>query len=271
MLTVQQIAQRIRRQPRLYTIGRAALVRTRRAMAPRTVPGVPGRIHRNDLMYAPGVPDAAEAYDRIGRSAVQRCAEVLAEVGRSWADVRSAADFGCGHGRVARQLAAVLQAGGGKLTVCDLDPEAVRFCASEFSARGITSARDLSQVDLGLHDLIWAGSVATHLPEQTWLEWIELVSRSLTPGGLFVFTSHGPDCIDADFQVEWIEHRERLRADLDRTGYAYVGYSYLPEAEYGLTAQTTTRIDRDLAAVGMRRVLHRPAGWEYQDVHGFVL
>jgi SAM-dependent methyltransferase len=271
MLRAEAISRRLRRVPIVYNLARGTLIRTRGLLPPRSVPGVAGRIHRNDLMFYPAAPDGAEAYDRIGRSAVELCEAALAAAGRDWGQVHSALDFGCGHGRVARQLTAVLRPHGGQLSVCDLDKEAVAFCAAEFGAQPIRSSRDFSQIALGRHDLVWAGSVATHLPEASWLSWIAAIAASLNPGGVFVFTTHGPECIDMDFQVEWVEHRDELRNQLARTGYAYVGYSYLPGAEYGLSAQTAERTDADLAAVGMTRVLLRPAGWEYQDVHGFQL
>jgi SAM-dependent methyltransferase len=272
MPVLQQVAAVLRRYPRTYRTARALVVRARGALPPRRVPGIPGPVHRNDLMYEPGSAGAAETYVHVGRSAVAACEQSLAAVGRTWKDVGSALDFGCGHGRVARHLAVALSMSGApRLTVTDLDAEAVRFVAAQFSARGVISERPLAQLEVGRHDLVWAGSVATHLPEATWMDWIALVARSLNPGGLFVFTSHAPECLDRDFNDEWVQARPSLRADLERSGYAYVPYRYTSGGEYGLTAQTTDRLDHDLTVLGLRRVLHLPTGWEYQDVHAYQL
>lgn len=271
MTALQKVAAVTRRFPRTYRVARRTVAQARGALPPRSVPGIPGPVHRNDLMYEPGAPGAAQAYVHVGRSAVAVCEQGLAAVGRTWTDVGSALDFGCGHGRVARHLSAALAATGpARLTVTDLDAEGVRFVATRFSARGVVSDRPLAELELGRHDLVWAGSVATHLPEATWSEWIALVSRSLNPGGVFVFTSHSPDCVERDFNEEWVSARASVRADLERTGYAYVPYAYSADGSYGLTAQTAERIEHDLGEVGLRPVLHLPAGWEYQDVHVYV-
>jgi SAM-dependent methyltransferase len=272
MPVLHKLAGTLRHHPRTYRAARATIVRLRGALPPQRVRGVLGPVHRNDLMFESGVPGAAQAYMRVGQSAVGVCQQSLACVGKTWDDIGSALDFGCGHGRVARHLAAALPSSGApRLTVTDLDPEGVRFVTQHFGARGVRSDGPLADLDVGRHDLIWAGSVATHLPEATWQEWIAFVRRSLKAHGLFVFSSHGPQCLDRDFNEEWTRARASSRAALENSGYAYVPYSYSLDGDYGLAAQTEDRIARDLMSVGLRPVLHLPEGWEYQDVHAYRL
>lgn len=139
-------------------------------------------IHPNDLMY----DDDVDAYLRVGRTAINSITAVCAH--RQFARIL---DFGCGYGRVARHFRAVFPAS--KLTVADRIPEAVDFCASRFNAAPIYCDDDPTQLSIrDSFDLIWVGSVFTHIDHPRWYAFLSLFDRLLRQGGLLVFSVAGP-------------------------------------------------------------------------------
>jgi len=104
--------------------------------------------------------------------------------------VKTVLDFPSGHGRVLRYLRAAYP--DAVITACDLDRDAVDFCAQTFGARPIYSTADLATVQLdGVYDLIWCGSLLTHVHADQWRDLLGLFSEHLSDSGLLVFTTHG--------------------------------------------------------------------------------
>ena len=68
-----------------------------------------------------------------GTLAVQLIRQCLTAVGTQ--EVRRVLDFGCGHGRVMRVLRAAFP--DAELVACDIDQDAVSFCAETFGARPV--------------------------------------------------------------------------------------------------------------------------------------
>jgi len=99
-------------------------------------------------------------------------------------------DFACSSGRVLRVLTAAFP--GADFTASDMYPEGVQFCADRLGATGVISHDDPGQVQVaGPFDLIWCGSLLTHLDMKPWLGFLELFESVLAPGGLAVFTVYG--------------------------------------------------------------------------------
>ena len=100
-------------------------------------------------------------------------------------------DFGCGHGRVMRALREGFP--DAQLTACDLDEDGVRFCVERFGAHGVVSTADIACISLpDTYDVIWCGSVVTHLDVPQWKQLVGRFAEWLEPGGVLVFTTHGP-------------------------------------------------------------------------------
>ena len=100
-------------------------------------------------------------------------------------------DMPCGHGRVTRALRAAFPAA--ELVACDIDTDGVSFCRDRFGAVPVASCPDPMAVELpGTFDLIWVGSLFTHLPSASWHPFLQLFARSLVRGGVLCFTAAGP-------------------------------------------------------------------------------
>jgi SAM-dependent methyltransferase len=143
-------------------------------------------IDRNDMMYE----GQAAAYFSSGYSALFCMRQALEAAGRT--SVQSILDFGCGHGRVLRSLHA--QFPDATLTAVDVDRRGVDFCAKKLGAKPIYSNYDFSNIVFReKFDLIWVGSLFTHLSAKRWPKVLELLRVVLTEDGLLVFSTHGRD------------------------------------------------------------------------------
>jgi SAM-dependent methyltransferase len=108
-------------------------------------------ISPKDQMFDRAYP---QAYFRYGPSAV-RCIELaMLAVGKR--DLAEILDLPCGHGRVLRTLKAAFPMA--RLTACDIDRDAVDFCADTFAATPVYSSDRVQDIDLRNNfDLIWGG------------------------------------------------------------------------------------------------------------------
>jgi SAM-dependent methyltransferase len=176
-------------------------------------------ISPNDAMWQA----APSVYFQLGAKALD-CIW-LAMAPTSQETFESILDFGCGHGRVLRFLKEAWPSA--RLAACDLDSDGVGFCAETFSATPIYSDPDPSQIDLGeaTYDLIWCGSVFTHLDAPQWNPLLERFTEILRPQGFLVFTTAGRSVVDEMRRGETIRWfpTERL-GDFDSTGFSYAPY-----------------------------------------------
>jgi SAM-dependent methyltransferase len=227
------------------------------------------RIDYRDGMYK---GDGA-AYYKVGLSALRCIDEAVRAAGLR--DVRDILDLPCGYGRVMRFL--VGRFPGARITACELERGAVDFCVRHFGAVPAYSSADFDSVSLGgRFDLIWCGSLATHLSAEPTLALLRLFRRHLAPGGLVLFTTHG------DFVARRLPTRDfdygltdeqiaALPAEYARAGHAYTDYTYMED--YGISLASPAWVSAQAARVGgLREVYFKERGWdEHQDVYGFVL
>jgi len=81
------------------------------------------------------------------------------------------------------------------LGACDLKREGVDFCASRFDAIPVYAHESPAENELerGRFDLIWVGSLLTHLDAPRWREFLECFRQWLRPGGILVFSTQGQE------------------------------------------------------------------------------
>lgn len=162
-------------------------------------------------------------YLGVGESAMRSILAALQAAGRERCD--SILDLPSGHGRVLRWLRAKFPTA--RITACDLDPAAVDWCAQAWNACPVYSVSNIRELRLDeTYDLIWCGSLLTHLDWSSWELFIDFFSRHLSSGGVLVFSTHGRRCAD------WL-HVGRVDYGLDReaiTGliedYRRAGFGY---------------------------------------------
>ena len=127
-----------------------------------------------------------------------------------------------------------------ELIGCDVNREGVDFCAEQFGAVPVYSDPDPTLIDLdGSFDLIWVGSLLTHLDADRLPGLPRPLPPHLAEGGLLLFSSHGRNAVD-----RWPPRRQAHRGD--RQG--------LPAA--GIRLQGPSR-RRGLRNLGLHRGLGR--------------
>jgi SAM-dependent methyltransferase len=207
-------------------------------------------------------------YWAAGHSAMACVRAALWEVGKVHSDVQTILDLPCGHGRVLRFLRTAFRHA--TLTACDLVREGVDFCARAFDARPVYSSPNPNRIDLpDTYDLIWVGSLMTHLPPARWDDFFRLFARALRPGGLCLVTSHGPTVARwlRDGRVDYgVSDLAGLLADFARDGFGYRDYAGQPG--YGVSLATRAWVcARVRRHPGLRFVAWWDRGWDHhQDV-----
>lgn len=210
-------------------------------------------------------------YRGSGMSALRNVRTALAIAGRS--DARRILDLPCGFGRATRYLRADFP--DAEICACDLDPEAVDYCAETFGAIPSYSSTEIGQIRLpGTFDLIWCGSLFTHLPAARWGEFFDFFDSVLDPGGLLLFTVHGrmsENFLGNGYTFGMGDAAATTTlATLQRDGFAY--WEYPPEvgfdAGYGVSFSRPGWVVEQLTTrEHMRLLSYSEAGWfRHQDV-----
>lgn len=251
----------LRRSPPAYWVARRAFTTVNKALPPVHIEGVPGPIHRNDLMVDRTSAGSRANYLIAALDAVGLVRDALEASGGDLAEA-DVLDFGCGHGRIVRHFAAAARS----ISACDLDHEGVRFCARHLGARPVLGDRDISRVPLEGYDAIWLGSVITHHPEDVCRTMLTTLADHVRPAGVLVVTSTDELSLDHYVQTrDWVgDHAEQIRRDLTDRGAAYVDYPQNQGGSYGLGFQTSEWLDEVAHASGLERVWHRPDAWGIQ-------
>jgi SAM-dependent methyltransferase len=254
-----RLAARLQDRPRLYRLARGARTALGNVLPARPVTGV-GPVHPNDLMFVAGAPGAVEHYREAGEQAVRFCAAAL-EANAAARPPSRILDLGCGHGRCLRTLRARWP--DARFVAADVDAAAVRFCAKAFDADGVVLATDRPEVPRGPFDVVWVGSVLTHLPLAATTDLLAAARAQLAPSGVVVATTHAPDTT-GDLGLDEAATRDVANA-LARDGFAFDPYR--DETSYGLAWFEPERFRAVAQTAGLRALDRAHRGWVgLQDV-----
>lgn len=225
-------------------------------------------IHPADNMYAYLLRDQLEhrdgalvSYFRSGWSAA-RLVLALRDQWQQLARIEHPLrilDFAGGYGRSTRFLVRGHEAAA--ITVCDILPDAVEFQRSRFGVTGAVSATSPEDLELdGPFDLIFVGSLFSHLPERSFGRWLARLAALLSPQGLLAITTHD--------QSLMLPGREMPDSGLYFEAMSDLG-ERLELADYGSAWVTPAFVERTVDEVlgpnwGRRRVAR--GAWTYQDL-----
>jgi SAM-dependent methyltransferase len=206
----------------------------------------------------------AEFYFRAGHRAV-RCIR-LALLAARRDTVESILDFASGAGRVMRYLKAAFP--DASLTACDVLAQQVEFCERAFGAAGVVSKDDPAELELDApFDLIWCGSLLTHVDADRWPGFLKLFESALSPDGVVVFTTYGRYVAHLLRTGENLlnlteEQAKEVLRDYDATGF---GFHATPTDGDCVASRpwVCARLDE---IPGLNLVIYLEASWMGQDV-----
>ncbi len=230
------------------------------------------QIHSADSMYY--LDNDAFHYLSVGLSATRCIREALCRAPAQYT-VGSILDFPCGYGRVLRFLRAMFP--NAEITAAEIDRTALDFCRRHFAVTTFLSKTSLSDLTLPQRfDLIWCGSLFTHIDEETSGNLLQFFHDHLSDQGVCIFSTHGQRSID------WIQSKkvtyglkENAQQEVIR-GFQEQGYGYADypnESGWGISTVSHQRIVELAKGVGSwYETLFLEHGWDnHQDVYAFAM
>lgn len=222
-------------------------------------------ISPRDTMIVPG---REEQYFEIGHRALE-----LVEFAAQLCDkphFPNILDFGCGYARVLRWLRPRHHYA--EITACELDQACVDFCAKHWGAIPVKSAMDPAAIKFDRKfDLIWCGSVLTHLDERAWKMTLDRLIDATAECGMIILTLQGRFFASAlankqPFIADDVD-KKALLAEFRQRGFAYQNYFDRHDHDYGIALTSpqwvTAQIERRTDVI-MRSYIEE--SWGMQDV-----
>ena len=190
--------------------------------------------------------EARQHYFAIGRSALNVITEAMLLSGCT--RFERILDLPCGGGRVTRHLVKFFPEA--QVFVDDIVPQKREAVRDQFSVQITTCPRDFKGSSDIRFDLIFVGSLFTHLNEQLFKDALNYLIGALSAGGLLVMTTHG-----------------RLAATLAASNQRQLGKSRRPRSLLGfLTKRAVAPEDVLEAAEGQ----YAEFGFGYTEYPGFT-
>jgi SAM-dependent methyltransferase len=228
-------------------------------------------ISPNDEMHVAG---RESHYFSVGRSALD-CISCSLQAAQLPADkVGRILDLPCGYGRVLRYLRAAFPEA--EITACDLLRDGVDYCATTFGAIPVYSDENPEKVQLerDAFDLIWVGSLLTHVDSDRWAKFLDLFRCSLRPGGVLVFSAHGRRVHDMmrrrEFEIQPYWQQTTVLYAYERKGFGFC--PYLNSNSYGNSFSNPAWVFKQIERMSEMRIVHfSEAAWDKShDVYACV-
>jgi SAM-dependent methyltransferase len=210
---------------------------------------------------------APELYFEAGHSALRHIRLAMLAAGLEQAD--SVLDFASGAGRVLRTLQAAFPEAA--LVASDVWKPGLDFCSEVLGVETVESSPEPAEVAIeGPFDVIWCGSLLTHVDARRWIGFVQVFESLLARGGVAVFTTYGRWTAEALRKRENTlslsdDQIEQLLRDYDRTGFGY--YPRLPDEDLGDCVASRAWVGAQLdQAPTLQLVLYSERSWLGQDV-----
>ena len=234
-----------------------------------------GRVHPCDMMMKKFNESEILHYAKVGNEALEIIINALLIAGKDLCKV-SILDFGCGYGRVTRAL--VRSFTPLQIDVFDVDNYASRFCAAEFGVNCIQFTGKWDASCFRSYDLIWVGSVFTHLSLHYTEKILLLLINILKPDGLLIFTTHGDEAIlrltKGFYRSDLSLYVDQIVREYREDGFSFRPYIYDLQKNTGTTWMSREFVERLMFRVGgeaLTLLSFKPFGWDaHQDIYIFI-
>jgi len=162
---------------------------------------------------------AVRHYMRTGKEFLDGVNQVVKWRFGGFGGLDSFLDFACGYGRFTRFLVNKLSAE--RVWVSDISAAAVRFQEDQFHVHGVVSALQPNNVSFGRRfDCVFVLSLFTHLPEATFITWLQKLYSLMNEDGVLIFTVHDESlrtdlkmpesgfCFEEDSEIDTISKQD---------------------------------------------------------------
>jgi len=198
-------------------------------------------ISPEDNMFGEGNEDH---YFNVGLSGLKLILISLLCAQKDKSEIKTILDFPSGWGRELRFIKAYFS--DAKITAGEIEERALRFCKDRFNVNILQSHNDFGRIPIiNQFNLIWCGSLITHLNETGSGKLLDLFYDALDENGLLIFTTHGrysEYLLDTGKYNYDLEKSEifTLKQQYEVSGYGYVNYK--GANDYGLSVIKPSRI-----------------------------
>lgn len=181
-------------------------------------------------------------------------------------EVRSVLDYACGGGRVARYLRALFP--DTDLFFSDIDADRANFCANRFNGVSIPANASFDYPLGRSFDLIWVGSLFTHIDHTRMQKLFSFLWSSLNRDGLLIATFHGPSVLNINKKLISSDKWQRITDSLKENGVGYESYDRFEGDNIGVSVIDFARVYQlGTRHPNSRLVAYNEVGWAgLQDV-----
>lgn len=204
---------------------------------------------------------AIKAYFDGGEDCAKRFAALVADHSPK---ANSILEFASGYGRVARYAKHVMPQM--EWVSSDIHSEAVDFLKQKIGISSFPSAHSPSEWQPDrTFDVVFALSFFSHMPDSTFMAWIDKLLASVVPEGLLIFTTHGADSIR-------MMKTGGMDAAFDDHGYFWYPHSDqrdLESSEYGTSAVSLGYVTEVISQIDSAEMVRFQQGfwWNHQDLY----
>ena len=137
----------------------------------------------------------------------------------------------------------------------------IEFKVNDYN-KGVTKDVDIA-IDFSTpesYDVVFALSFFSHIPKKNWKPWLNALFKSVAPGGLLIFTTHGQTSRDKHFPDK----------EFDSEGFHFYADTDQEDIDMEFYGTTVTRPDYVLNQLdaGMQMgVFIEGLWWNHQDVY----
>ncbi|HEY9219285.1 MAG TPA: class I SAM-dependent methyltransferase [Phenylobacterium sp.] len=146
----------------------------------------------------------------------------------------SVLDFASGYGRLTRALTQKLSPE--QIWVADIYREAIDYQRATFGVNGVYSAKSPAGLQHDrTHDLVFVGSMFSHLPAELFHAWLARLYALVAPNGVLAFTVHDETFLPPGEEMDasgirYFRFSESGSLDADIYGMSYVTEAFVGDA-----------------------------------------
>jgi SAM-dependent methyltransferase len=223
----------------------------------------------HDGMFAPGVPGSEAHYFSVGKSAIEAIAQVMVATRKT--SFGKVLDLPCGGGRVTRHLVKFFS--DSEIFISELDRRNENFTAETFGVKPIVASPDFTDRPSHTFDLIFVGSLVTHLDEPKFRRAVRWFTEALAPDGILVLTTSGRRADHCERNINrYIDPGlwEGVSKGLRVQGFGYVETERNSAGSYGFTLAAPSWVARLIECDPSVRIASvQECAWDnHQDVFG---